>query len=181
MARPEPRARSEILVRDARADEGDAVRALTLRAYAEYATVMDADAWAALDDSVRTALAAESGAHRIVAECGGALVGGVMLYPPATLAYGELSDALPWPELRLLAVEPTARGSGVARQLVDECIRRARAMHATELGLHTSSSMHAARRLYLSLGFERAPERDFQPPGAEVVEGFRLRLGGTAD
>lgn len=176
MASPEPGAGNVILVRDARADEREALRALTLRAYAEYARVMDADAWTALNDSVRAALTAESAAHRIVAECGGALVGGVMLYPPSTQAYGDMSDALPWPELRLLAVEPSARGSGVARQLVDECIRRARAMHATELGLHTSSSMHAARRLYLSLGFERAPERDFQPPGAEVVEGFRLPL-----
>jgi len=177
MASSEALGSRAILVRDARDDERDAMRALTLRAYAEFATVMDPDAWSALDGSVRSALAADTGAHRIVAERGGELVGSVMLYPPATQAYGALSEALPWPELRLLAVEPSARGSGVARRLVEECIRRARAMHATELGLHTSSSMHAARRLYRALGFERAPERDFQPPGAEVVEGFRLRLG----
>ena len=80
------------------------------------------------------------------------------------------------PELRLLAVSQDARGKGVGSALVKECVRRARLMGATELGLHTSRSMRAAMRLYLSMGFERAPERDFLPPGGEVVEGYRKLL-----
>jgi len=31
-------------------------------------------------------------------------------------------------------------------------------------------------RMYQRLGFVRAPEHDFQPEGAEVVEGYRLVL-----
>ena len=58
-----------------------------------------------------------------------------------------------------------------------ECVRRARSAGAHELGLHTSRSMRSAIRLYTRLGFTRAPERDFQPPGAELVEGYRLALG----
>jgi hypothetical protein len=42
--------------------------------------------------------------------------------------------------------------------------------------------MHTARRLYEQLGFVRDPDHDFQPPppGAELVEGYRLPLDDTA-
>jgi ribosomal protein S18 acetylase RimI-like enzyme len=82
--------------------------------------------------------------------------------------------------VRLVAVTPDLRGRGIARALVDECIRRARASGATALGLHSSRSMRAAVRLYERIGFVRDPERDFQPPGAELVEGYLLRLDGSA-
>ena len=91
-------------------------------------------------------------------------------------AYAGAIDQAPWPEVRLLAVAPTWRGSGAAQALMDACVRRAREMGATALGLHTSRSLAAAVRLYRRMGFVRAPERDFQPEGAEVVEGYRLDL-----
>lgn len=166
-----------IIVRDARPDERDAVRDLTLRAYAEFATVMTPAAWAGLDAAVRSALESDAPADRIVAERGGALVGSVMLYPPAVDAYGGLAGRVRWPEVRLLAVAPEARGDGVGRALMNECVRRARAAGATDIGLHTSASMRSAIRIYTRMGFVRAPEHDFQPEGAEVVEGYRLPLG----
>jgi ribosomal protein S18 acetylase RimI-like enzyme len=64
----------------------------------------------------------------------------------------------------------------VARALMDDCVRRARTAGATELGIHTSHSMGVAKRMYERMGFVRAPERDFRPPGAELVEGYRLPL-----
>jgi GNAT superfamily N-acetyltransferase len=164
-----------ITVRDARPDERDAVRDLTLDVYREYAKIMTADAWAGLDGAVRKALEADD-AECIIARDGETLIGSVMLFPPDTAAYGEYTGALRAPELRLLAVPESARGKGVGRALVEECIRRARRSGATELGLHTSESMSTARDLYLRIGFERAPEHDFFPPGAERVEGYRLRL-----
>lgn len=166
-----------VVVRDARPEERDAVRDLTLRAYAEYATTMAPAAWAGLDAAVRTALDTAGGEDRIVAERDGALLGSVMLYPPATDAYRGAAGEVSWPVLRLLAVAPEARGQGIGRALVDECVRRARHMGAAELGLHSSESLRAAIRMYLRMGFERAPEHDFQPPGAELVMGFRLPLG----
>jgi ribosomal protein S18 acetylase RimI-like enzyme len=166
-----------VTVRDAREDDRAAVRALTLRAYAEYAGVMEPSAWAELEQALRRAIDSESGAERIVAEHAGRVVGSVMLFPPSAAAYGDAAEAPPWPELRLLAVSPDARGMGVGRLLVDECVRRARAGGAAELGLHTSRSMETAIGLYRRMGFARAPEHDFQPEGAERVEGYRLRLG----
>ena len=169
-----------IRVRDVRPDERAAVRELTLRAYGEFATLMTPAAWAGLDQAVRAALDAEGGpAERIVAEREGTIVGSVMLYPPATDAYDGLTGRVSWPEVRLLAVAPEARGLGVGQALMDECVRRARAMGATDLGLHTSASMRGAMRIYQRMGFVRAPEHDFRPEGAELVEGYRLPLGGA--
>lgn len=170
------RGADDVTVRDARSDERAAVRDLTLRAYAEYGTVMTPAAWAGLEQAVRSALASEERAERIVAARGGALVGSVLLYPPATDAYGGLVGRVSWPEVRLLAVAPEARGHGVGRALMDECVRRARRAGAAELGLHTSASMRAAMRMYARMGFVRAPEHDFQPAGAEMVEAYLLRL-----
>ena len=168
---------SDVTVRDAHPTERDAVRDLTLCAYAEFATVMAPAAWAGLDRAVRSALASDDGrAERIVAERDGVIVGSVLLYPAAVDAYGGAVGPVGWPEVRLLAVAPEARGLGVGRLLMDECVRRARRAGATDLGLHTSASMRSAMRMYTRMGFERAPEHDFQPEGAEVVEGYRLRV-----
>jgi hypothetical protein len=40
--------------------------------------------------------------------------------------------------------------------------------------------MRSAMRLYERMGFVRDPEHDFQPPGAELVEGYLMRLDDPA-
>jgi predicted N-acetyltransferase YhbS len=167
----------DLEVRDARPRELDAVRALTMDAYTEYATVMTPEAWLGLERAIVAALQSDDRAQRIVALRGDALVGSVMLYPASVDAYDGATRPAGWPELRLLAVSPEARGTGVGRRLVAECIRRAREQGAEALGLHTSASMRVAMDLYRAMGFERARELDFQPEGGEVVEGYVLRLG----
>jgi GNAT superfamily N-acetyltransferase len=169
-----------LTVRDARPGEHAAVREMTLTAYAEYAGVMAPAAWALLDRAVRAALDSAWAAECIVAERGGELAGSVFLFPPASDAYGGLAEPPRWPELRLLAVAPAARSEGVGAALVRECARRARAAGAPALGLHTSASMTVARRMYARLGFVRAPEHDFRPDGAELVEAYQLPLADAA-
>src|SRR5689334_4671960 len=101
---------TQLHIRDARPDERARIRDLTLAAYAEYATIMAPSAWAGLHQAVLAGLAAEGAIERIVAEQGGALLGSVMLYSPTANAYGDEVAAAGWPELRLLAVAPAARG-----------------------------------------------------------------------
>ena len=164
------------VVRDARPEERAAVRELMLRAYAEYETIMDPTSWAELDHAVRSALDANVPSECIVAVDGATPIGTATLYPAHVDAYGDATRVEDCPEVRLVAVAPEARGRGVARALMEECIRRARASGATALGLHTSRSLRAAMALYARMGFERWPESDFQPPGTELIEGYRLRL-----
>ncbi len=165
-----------VSVRDARPDDREAIRELTTAVYHAFAAAMEPDAWEGLRGAMMAALATEEPVQRIVAEREGEIVGSVMLYPGSANAYGELARAVSWPELRLLAVAPAARGMGIGRRLVEECVRRARASGARALGLHTSKTMEVARAMYEGMGFVRAPEHDFQPPGAELVTAYRLSL-----
>jgi len=163
-------------IRDARPDERAAVNELTLRAYAEYATIMSPAAWAGLEAAMRSALASDERAERIVALRDETLLGSVMLYPASADAYSGAVRRAGSPEVRLLAVAPEARGLGVGRALMAECVRRARNAGAIELGVHTSRSMQIAMRMYARMGFVRVADSDFQPPGAELVQAYRLPL-----
>lgn len=167
---------ADFQVRDARTDERDAIRDLTLRAYGEYATIMHPDAWAGLEKAIHGAFRGDSLAEQIVADDQGTLIGSIMLFPAHARAYGDMLEPLAWPEVRLLAVPPEARGRGVAKALMDECLRRARGAGATALGIHTSRSMRVAMQMYERMGFIRIPEHDHQVPGGELVEAYRLRL-----
>ena len=80
-------------------------------------------------------------------------------------------------KLRLLLVEPHARGKGVGRRLVEECIAFSRAAGYRKLVLWTQSNLTAARAIYASLGFRKVksePHREFGIP--VVGEYWQLKL-----
>jgi len=72
-------------------------------------------------------------------------------------------------KLRLLIVEPKARGRGLGKRLVGECIAFARARGYRKLVLWTQSSLAAARAIYAKAGFERVKQQPHQEFGVKLV------------
>ena len=79
--------------------------------------------------------------------------------------------------LRLLLVEPEARGAGLGRDLITLCIAFARAAGYRRVKLWTQHSLSAARHLYIQAGFVKTSEQSHRSFGHDLVgETWELAL-----
>lgn len=104
-----------------------------------------------------------------IAERGGRMAGSVFLV--------DAGDGVA--QLRLLYVEPWARGLGIGGDLVGRCVAPAREAGYREIMLWTHSVLLSARRIYAAAGFELASVEMHEEFG-EPVQGETWRLALTA-
>ena len=102
-----------------------------------------------------------------IAEIGGAMVGSIIVT--------DEGEGLC--RLRLLYVEPTARGLGIGTALVDECLTFARQVGFTRMTLWTHTILESARRIYAAKGFKVVEEHEHDLFGPKLKgETWQLAL-----
>ncbi len=94
-----------------------------------------------------------------IAEREGEIIGSVLI--------ARASDTVA--QIRLLLVEPAARGLGLGRRLVDECIRFSKAAGYERISLWTDSGLSAARHIYEQAGFQLVNQKKHHSFGHDLV------------
>lgn len=131
-------------------EDADAVNAVALAAFDQYRGVYDD--WETLSRGVGAMALLAKTAQIVVAEDEARIVGAIAYVPP----FGEPRADFFQPEspiIRMLVVDPAARGRGIGRALTEACLERARGDGAETIALHTSPAMEVALAMYLRMGF----------------------------
>lgn len=140
--------------------DSEALRKLAIISYGQFEEVLSEKNWSILNKNLSSADAYSDMlkiANCFVCEFEGKIIGVAYLVPSGNPT--EIFDAH-WCYIRMVGVDPTFRGKGIARKLTEMCIAYAKQSKEKIIALHTSEFMDAARHLYESLGFERIKELD---------------------
>jgi GNAT superfamily N-acetyltransferase len=84
-------------------------------------------------------------------------------------------------QLRILFVDPAARGHGLGGRLVDTCVGFARAHGYQRMVLWTNDPLVSARAIYLSRGFRLVDEEPHRSFGVDLIgQNYELDLRGAS-
>ena len=147
-------------IRPAERYEATPIASIRMAAYSQYRKSLPPAVFDAYLDDLRQVEKPGDGTQLLVAEWQGRVVGSVVFYPDAGLEGLGLPKG--WAGFRKLAVHPDARGRGLGRRLAEYCVNRAQELGALTMGIHSSSFMTAACKLYHRMGFIRCPEHDLR-------------------
>lgn len=147
-----------VAIRRAREDELATVGDLTADAYVGAGVIPPGESYV---DFLRDAAHRAREAEVWVAVEGERVVGTVTYVEPGSSLVEVSRDGEA--EMRSLAVDPAAVGRGVGEALTRHVLDRARERGLDAVVLCSSTTMHAAHRLYARLGFTRIPDRDWSP------------------
>lgn len=162
-------------IREVRPDEHVAAGRVTALAYSEFAVPGD-EGWGQYLEMIADVAGRVDRTVVLVAADGDRVAGSATIELDGVI--GDDDQELP-PDvacLRMLGVDPEARGKGVGRALVQAVIDRCRAAGKRELILRTTPLMEVAAALYRSMGFQRDPDRDMPVEDYFTLSAYRLVL-----
>jgi GNAT superfamily N-acetyltransferase len=166
----------QVVIRRARADELDAVGRLTADTYVSDGFITSDNTYV---EVLRDAASRAANAELWVAVLDGEVVGTVTFCPPGSTYRQASADSEG--EFRALAVSTGARGIGIGRRLVEQCLDRCRAFGLRQLVLLSQDEMRSAHRLYAALGFTRDEALDLSPQPGVTLRGFRADVPPDAE
>lgn len=141
--------------------EKEMVKEVLLRSYAQYEEYFSKPKWINYLHELETASKHTGIDYFILAKINKKIIGSLQVYKNGEAAYDERAPEINYPVIRFLAVDPKARGKGIARKLLDEAIIYGRSKNASKILLHTMQMMPDAARLYESYGFDRNEKYDY--------------------
>ena len=115
----------------------------------------------------------------LVAVDDGAIVGSLTLELDRRVNPDDDPLATHRAHIRMLGVDPSAQGRGIGTALMRAAEQHAIEAGKTEMTLHTTERMAAARAMYDGLGYERTPDEVL--PDGFVLLGYRKVLGAGSD
>jgi ribosomal protein S18 acetylase RimI-like enzyme len=159
---------SDLTIRLARSDELKAVGDLTLRAYVADGYFSEGVARPYQSHLADAHSRAEQAELLVAVDADDTLLGTVTIALPGT-PYAEVSREGEL-EFRMLAVNPSARKRGVGGALIQAVLDRARELGYARVVLCSQDTMVGVQGIYRRLGFQRMPERDWDPlPDVKLV------------
>lgn len=161
-----------ITLRQAVPNEWAALSELVVGSYREFAASMGPSAFRQYEESIHQTIREDKRIRRFVALSNDEIIGGCILCPAYELELDGQLVKNPFPEMRLLAVTPSHRNTGVGASLVSFCEDLTRTAGDTAVTLHTTEVMKTAKHMYERRGYERFPDIDFKGFSGLLVMGY---------
>src|SRR5207237_6302812 len=162
-------------IRQVRPEECAEAGRVTALAYQEFAPPGDAD-WEAYLRVIADVAGRVDRTIVLVAVEDSKILGSATIEMDGTVGDDDVQLPSDVAALRMLGVDPAARGRGVGHALVQATIDRCRGRRKRELILRTTERMKAAQGLYRSMRFERDATRDQHLDDALVLYASRMNL-----
>jgi ribosomal protein S18 acetylase RimI-like enzyme len=156
----------QVTVRPAEVADHTRIGDLTVAAYAAAGQLVEGYGY---DTTLRAVTHRAEHATILVAELDGAVVGSVSIIDPDG-EYAEIEGGPEELEFRMLAVDPDLQGAGVGTALLEAVLAEALRHKKSRVVLATMRDNARAQGLYERRGFDRQPERDFEPgDGVDLI------------
>lgn len=148
---------------------------IVLKSYMQYESFFSEEKWSNYLKELEGVTTHAGTDYFIIAKLNEKTVATLQVYQNGEAAYDERAPKIDYPVIRFLAVDPEARGKGIAKQLLDHAIVYGKSLRSKKILLHTMEMMPDAARLYERYGFNRNEQYDYYKDGL-IIKSYTFDL-----